>query len=503
MIDYEKKYKDALGMAEEIIRYYKEHNRGNETSIEDLEQIFPELAESGDERIREEILGFLKTNNAWNKEWIAWLKKQGDNNNQNWKPSKEQFEALDYAYNSCSDTERGNYYEGVLETLIVDLHRLEKQGEQKPISDTTYVVKAGDSLSVNGQPFDYEKATITQNDFASVGETATIELSSPIDCGDRIYHVSHKPIEKQGEQKVSVADFKAKDWYVSKVDGKIRNIYYSVDKVEPKFKVGDFIINDYCMGRVIEITNDAYLLDTEQGIPFSCPNTRLWNITKDAKDGDVLASDNSIFIFQEEYIAEKPVAYCGLMNGLFVKGEDACWTNEKCHPATKEQCELLFQKMKEAGYEWDAEKKKLKKIKQEFTESPKDYHDIDPHFGITEDYCSYELSQLLKEKGFEGVCEYAYSNKGNYFEIDRSNFDEVYCLRPTHQMAMKWLREVHKVLIVIDAYHADHWEGYIDSFEISIYHYASTIIVPNEIAHHTDYEKAVEAALKYTLEKLI
>lgn len=31
-------------------------------------------------------------------------------------------------------------------------------------------------------------------------------------------------------------------------------------------------------------------------------------------------------------------------------------------PATKEQCDLLFQKMKEAGYEWDTEKKELKMI---------------------------------------------------------------------------------------------------------------------------------------------
>ena len=31
-------------------------------------------------------------------------------------------------------------------------------------------------------------------------------------------------------------------------------------------------------------------------------------------------------------------------------------------PATKEQSDLLFQKMREAGYEWDTEKKELKKI---------------------------------------------------------------------------------------------------------------------------------------------
>jgi hypothetical protein len=51
------------------------------------------------------------------------------------------------------------------------------------------------------------------------------------------------------------------------------------DKIEPKFKIGDFIVNDYCMGRIVEITNDAYLLDTEQGIPLSCEhNAHLWTI---------------------------------------------------------------------------------------------------------------------------------------------------------------------------------------------------------------------------------
>ena len=34
------------------------------------------------------------------------------------------------------------------------------------------------------------------------------------------------------------------------------------DKVEPKFKVGDWIVNDYCIGKVIALTDDAYLLDT-------------------------------------------------------------------------------------------------------------------------------------------------------------------------------------------------------------------------------------------------
>ena len=112
---------------------------------------------------------------------------------------------------------------------------------------------------------------------------------------------------------------------------------------------------------------------------------------------------------------------------------------------------------------------------------------------MTEDYVSYEIAKLLKEKGFDYQGFNYIDSEGEVIRQDR----------PTHQMAMKWLREVHKVLIVIDAYHADYWEGYIDTFEISIYSHASTIIVPNEIAHHTDYEEAVEAALKYSLENLI
>lgn len=37
-----------------------------------------------------------------------------------------------------------------------------------------------------------------------------------------------KKLYEQGEQK-PILNFKAKDWYVSKVDGKIHNIYHSVE----------------------------------------------------------------------------------------------------------------------------------------------------------------------------------------------------------------------------------------------------------------------------------
>jgi len=131
-----------------------------------------------------------------------------------------------------------------------------------------------------------------------------------------------------------------------------------------KFKEGDFIVNDYCCGKVVELTEDAYLLDTEQGIPFSYEhNARLWDITKDAKDGDVLATSAGAFIYNGNNGGGScPGSYCGIDTlGKFRTGVKHHWTGKKVTPATKEQRDLLFAKMKEAGYKWDAEKKELMK----------------------------------------------------------------------------------------------------------------------------------------------
>jgi len=151
-----------------------------------------------------------------------------------------------------------------------------------------------------------------------------------------------------------------------------------------KFNVGDVIVNDYCMGRVIELTNDAYLLDTEQGIPFSHEhNAHLWTI-KDAKDGDVLYLQKDgkehIIIYKgviKERFRTFVSAYCAY-NGIvdaFCFADVSRYVDiayEGIMPATKEQRDLLFQKMKEEGYEWDADKKELKKIEQNPTWSEED-----------------------------------------------------------------------------------------------------------------------------------
>ena len=66
MDKYEKKYKEALEKAKKL--HKDAITLQLEQDIKDYEYIFPELAESEDERIRKELLEHS---------WIAWLEKQG------------------------------------------------------------------------------------------------------------------------------------------------------------------------------------------------------------------------------------------------------------------------------------------------------------------------------------------------------------------------------------------------------------------------------------------
>lgn len=86
-----------------------------------------------------------------------------------------------------------------------------------------------------------------------------------------------------------------------------------------------------------------------------------------AKDGDVLYSLDSKrpFIYKERKPHEQATAYCGInIYGKFFvwKTKDCIIITDKYIPATKEQRDFLFSNMKEEGYEWDADNKKLKKI---------------------------------------------------------------------------------------------------------------------------------------------
>ena len=123
---------------------------------------------------------------------------------------------------------------------------------------------------------------------------------------------------------------------------------------------------------------------------------------------------------------------------------------------------------------------------------------------ITEDYVSFETAKLLKEKGFNYPCRVVYSPKG---VVKHYLKEEAYAhhlkghkkLCPTLQMAMKWLREVHNIVINIG------WGEILeDRFQwwcIILNLKDGSILRESE--YYATYEEACEAAIKYCLENLI
>lgn len=122
---------------------------------------------------------------------------------------------------------------------------------------------------------------------------------------------------------------------------------------------------------------------------------------------------------------------------------------------------------------------------------------------ITEDYVSFEVAKLLKEKGFDGVTEkYYLKYKGKYILVSRGTAEhpDSSIDVPTLQMVMKWLREKHNLHIgVLITYqylprkyevHIMHTEKYED-------------IVVNPGTNFNTNEEACEAAIKYCLKNLI
>ena len=132
---------------------------------------------------------------------------------------------------------------------------------------------------------------------------------------------------------------------------------------------------------------------------------------------------------------------------------------------------------------------------------------------IIEDYVSFETAKLLKEKGFDEACHAFYDKDGIFISllqfIGNNNLkgidNEKVTFAPTLQMAMKWLREVHHIVITTD---------YANICGLGFTYAASVIKInnngeiddvdgPNVCLYKDSYEGVCEAAIIYCLEKLI
>lgn len=269
-----------------------------------LERIFPELKESEDERIRKNIK-------------IALM-------------SVEEELADFYSTHHTSQEEF--------------LTWLEKQG-------TSYTKKDVDDAYVEGMAF-------AKNELEKQYE-ATYQIRKDI----ATFIFNHRGDIKDRAKWMNYLGIK-----VSFVEG--QGGQKPTDKVEPKFHEGDWIVFNGLTLYIKEVVNGYYRTISFDGInnsyDWDIDNiARLWTI-QDARDGDVLATWAGAFIYNNNNGGGScPGCYCGINTlGKFQTGVEHHWTGKKVYPATKEQRDLLFQKVKEAGYEWDAEKNKLRKISQ-------------------------------------------------------------------------------------------------------------------------------------------
>jgi len=343
--------------------------------------------------------------------------KQGEQS-QYWKPSKEQLDALDYAYNLCPDTERGDYYEGVLKTIIDDLHKLsEKQGEQKetlcdkcrktqPSHSCQDITSLGRcALEKQGEQNHNDDKNETVSKLIAIAECLEMNGDcsfngySGNECGKFLRKLSKTLwLEKQGEQPYwKTSEEQMQTLHTQLNEGAVtypedkrilftlyedlmkimtqeekQDVQKPADKVESKFKAGDWVVQGRNILKIKCVGHTYYCFETVGGYVADMLVSEidslyhLWTI-QDAKDGDILANGDMVLIFkcfEEPSYRQHIIAYIGLDTCGNIQVTDEYWMLgiDGAKPATKKQRDFLLQKMKEAGYEWDSEKKKLKEI---------------------------------------------------------------------------------------------------------------------------------------------
>ena len=120
---------------------------------------------------------------------------------------------------------------------------------------------------------------------------------------------------------------------------------------------------------------------------------------------------------------------------------------------------------------------------------------------ITEQYVTFETAQLLKEAGFREKTRTHYSNSGEVWEtaMPADYNDDFNCNtsnRPTQAFAARWIREVHRIAIILTPM-TDGWM--YDLYDLKKYQY----IILSKDAGIVTYEESFETALQETLRLII
>ena len=151
-----------------------------------------------------------------------------------------------------------------------------------------------------------------------------------------------------------------------------------IDKVEPKFYEGEWVVQGDNILKIKCVGDTYYCFETVGGyvddmlVSEIDSQFHLWTF-KDVKDGDILQLGEVTAIFKSYIGNGKCKCYCSVCNGEFEipsqDNDDDTYGCDDAIPATKSQRDALMKAMADAGYEWNAEKKELKKIEENSFES--------------------------------------------------------------------------------------------------------------------------------------
>lgn len=229
-----------------------------------------------------------------------------------------------------------------------------------------------------------EKQEFVNKEYTFKAIPRLLEMIQPT---DRAKSYCQKLIDSLEQEGYSTDATIVRDWLKTMNGEKVAMATMDEQKVanetEPKFKVGDWIVNKtsnlvYRVDSILFPQSKCYYLSHNGEIVLvnftDEQNYRPWTI-RDAREGDVLSNDNHILILKElvydwssNGTPYSVKAYCGINpNGNFEIGKDNwcfCGTLH-IHPATKEQCNTLKKAMAGAEYIFDFDKKELKKIEDE------------------------------------------------------------------------------------------------------------------------------------------
>lgn len=120
---------------------------------------------------------------------------------------------------------------------------------------------------------------------------------------------------------------------------------------------------------------------------------------------------------------------------------------------------------------------------------------------IKEDYVSIETAKLLKEKGFNEDSWFHFDSDGDIvtrgYRLNRPNEIPAW----TQQTVMRWLNNTHQIFIQPDIV----FNASPIAYRATIFCYGDNLKTQQDVTtdRYDSIEQAVEAAIKYCLEKLI